>query len=428
MSLVKTSLLSGISVGVKLASSLVLNKVLAIYVGPAGYAMIGQFQNVVSILVSLAGGLMATGVTKSTAQHFDDEDKQHKVWQTAIRFSLTASILAGLVLLIAGRRLSEFLLHRADMPSIFLWLVLALPAIAANNLLLAILNGKKEVGVYVTANIIGSLFNLIVISTLAYYFGIYGALVAFCISPAIALLSTAALMARRSWFKPHLLWGKMDASSTGELTGYAIMGLTSALVVPVSHMLIRDYLASRLGLPAAGYWQASWKISEIYLMLITTTLSVYYLPRLSEIRTAHELRTEIVKVYSFVIPIVVTGAITIYMIRDIIIGLLFTEDFSPMRELFAWQLTGDVIKIGAWVLAFVLIGRAMTKAYVITEVVFSINFFLLSRCLVEIFEINGVAMAHAINYCLYLIVVTYLVKAEMKLMNNCTLASTKIIY
>ena len=89
MSLVKTSLLNGIAVAVKLASALVLNKVLAVYVGPAGYAIIGQFQNVVSILVSLAGGLVATGVTKSTAQHFDDEAKQHQVWQTAIRVRLS---------------------------------------------------------------------------------------------------------------------------------------------------------------------------------------------------------------------------------------------------------------------------------------------------------------------------------------------------
>ncbi len=64
MSLVKTSLLNGIAVIVKMLSALMLNKVLAIYVGPSGYAIIGQFQNVASILVSFSGGVLATGVTK----------------------------------------------------------------------------------------------------------------------------------------------------------------------------------------------------------------------------------------------------------------------------------------------------------------------------------------------------------------------------
>jgi PST family polysaccharide transporter len=418
MSLVKTSLLNGIAVAVKLASALVLNKILAVYVGPAGYAIIGQFQNVVSILVSLAGGLVAAGVTKSTAQHFDDEAKQHQVWQTAIRFSLAASLLVGFVLVIVGGRLSEWLLHRADMSSIFVWLALALPAMAANNLLLAIVNGKKEVGIYIAANIIGSFVSLLLIGLLALYFGLFGALLAFTISPAIVLLSTAALVARRAWFKSHFLWGKMDASSTRELSGFAIMGITSALVVPLSYMLIRDHLASRLGLPAAGFWQASWKISEIYLMLVTTTLGVYYLPRLAEIRTAPELKAEIIKVYRFVMPIVVIGALTIYLLRDFIIRILFTEDFQPMRELFAWQLTGDVIKIGSWVLAYIMIGRAMVRVFVITEIAFSLSFFLLSWWLVDLFGLSGVAMSYAVNYSFYWMAMAYLVKVEMRKMEN----------
>jgi PST family polysaccharide transporter len=417
MSLVKTSLLNGIAVAVKLASALVLNKILAVYVGPAGYAIIGQFQNVVSILVSLAGGLVSAGVTKSTAQHFDDEAKQHKVWKTAIRFSLAASLLAGFVLLMVGGRLSEWLLHRSDMSSIFVWLALALPAMAANNLLLAIVNGKKEVGIYIAANITGSFVSLLLIGLLAYYSGLFGALLAFTISPAVVLLSTAALVARRAWFKSHFLWGKMDASSTRELSGFAVMGLTSALVVPVSYMLIRDHLASRLGLPAAGFWQASWKISEIYLMLVTTTLSVYYLPRLAEIRTAPELKAEIIKVYRFVMPIVVIGALTIYLLRDFIIRILFTEDFQPMRELFAWQLTGDVIKIGSWVLAYIMIGRAMVRIFVITEITFSLSFVLLSWWLVDLLGLSGMAMAYAINYSIYWVAMAYLTKCEINKMD-----------
>lgn len=414
MSLVKTSLLNAIAVAIKVASALVLNKILAVYVGPTGYAIIGQFQNVVSILVSLAGGLVATGVTKSTAEHFDDETKQHKVWQTAIRFSLAASVLTGFVLLIVGGRLSEWLLHRADMSSIFVWLALALPAMAANNLLLAIVNGKKEVGIYITANITGSFVSMLVIGLLAYNFGLFGALLAFTVSPAIVLLSTAALVARRIWFKSRFLWGKIDESSARELSGFAIMGFTSALVVPTSYMLIRDHIATRLGLPAAGYWQASWKISEIYLMLVTSTLAVYYLPRLAEVRTSSELKAEVIKVYRFVMPIVIISALSIYLLRDFIIRILFTEDFYPMRELFSWQIAGDVIKIGSWIPAYIMIGRAMVKTFVVTEVVFSLSFFFLSWLLVDLYGLIGVPIAYAINYIFYWAVMGYLMMNEIK--------------
>lgn len=413
MSLVKTSLLNGVAVAVRISSALVLNKMLAVYVGPAGYAIIGQFQNVVSIIVNLAGGLVATGVTKTTAQHFDDEARQHAVWQTAIRFSLIASLLAGLGLLLMGGMLSEWLLHRADMSGVFIWLALALPAMAANNLLLAIVNGKKEVVTYVMANIIGSLVSMLVIGLLAFYFGLYGALVAFTINPAIVLVSTAALVARRAWFKSRFLWGNMDSIAARELSGFALMALTSAMVVPITYMLIRDYLATQLGLAAAGYWQASWKISEIYLMLVTTTLSVYYLPRLAEIRLATELKAEIFKVYSYVMPVVIIAATLVFTIRDFVINSLFTSDFLPMRELFPWQLAGDVVKIASWVCGFVITGRGLVKYYLLSEIYSHAFLLVFTWVLVSYFGLQGVAMAYLVTCCSHLVLMAALVRREM---------------
>ena len=416
MNLLKTSVLNAIAVAIKVASALVVNKILAMYVGPAGYAVIGQFQNVVSIIVNLAGGLVSTGVTKVTAEHYDDEARQHAVWQTAIRFSLGASIFAAILLLLAADKLAQWVLHRPDISIVFVWLALTLPAMAANNLLLAIINGKKEVGIYVAANITGSLTSMLLVGMLAYSFGLYGALVAFTISPAVVLLSTTAIVARRDWFKAKFLWGQMNRPALRELSGFGLMGLTSAMTMPITFMLIRDYLTTNLGLSAAGYWQASWKISEIYLMLVTTTLSVYYLPRLAEIRAASELKIEITNIYRLVMPIVMAGAATIYVFRDFIIQTLFTPDFLPMRELFPWQLVGDVIKIGSWILAYIMIGRAMVKYYLTTEIIFSILFILLSIALVDIFGLIGVSMAYAMNYSLYWVCMGVFVRNEIRRM------------
>jgi PST family polysaccharide transporter len=416
MSLVKTSLLNGIAVVVKLASALVLNKILAVYVGPAGYAIIGQFQNVVSIVVNLAGSLLATGVTKTTAQHFDNEERQHEIWQTAIRFSLGATLLASIIIFLTKNILADSILHMSDMKGVFVWVALILPAMTANNLLLAILNGKKEIKIYVSTNIIASLISVMVTGLMAYNFGLYGALVAFAINPAIVLISTALLLIRCNWFKLSYLWGGINRPALHELSGYGLMSLTSILAMPITYMLIRDHLVNSVGLTSAGYWQASWKISEIFLMLITTTLSVYYLPRLAEIKTAAELKIEIFKVYNFVMPVIIFGAIIVYFLRDFIIEILFTNDFTPMRELFIWQLGGDVIKIASWVLGYVMLGRAMVKFFVLTEIAFSLSFLILSKILIDGFGLIGVSIAYAVNYTFHLICMIYLVKNEIRRM------------
>ena len=400
----------------KVSTAILLNKILAVYVGPSGYAVIGQFQNALAVAASLGGGVVGTGVTKGTAEHFDDEARQHAVWKTAFKVSLVATAIAGLTLLLAGPWLSERLLRRLDMSSIFVWLGLFLPAIVANNLLLAIISGKKEIGIYVAANIIGSLLSLVTVGLLTFVWGLYGALLAIAISPAALVLGTGALVSRRPWFKVRFLWGKIDRPMLRELSGFGLMGLTSAITAPLAYMFIRDHLSASLGLNAAGYWQASWKISEIYLILLTTTLSIYYLPRLAEIETARDLRKEILKVYRFVLPVVVTGAIVIFVLRDFIIHGLFTSEFSPTRDLFPWQLTGDVMKIGSWVLSFIMLGRAMVKVFVVTEITFSISFYLLVRGLIDSFGLPGVAMAYTINYSGYWIVMAFVVQREMRKM------------
>ncbi|MEL6948786.1 MAG: DegT/DnrJ/EryC1/StrS family aminotransferase [Pseudomonadota bacterium] len=67
----------------KMLTLLGLNKILAIYVGPAGYAVLGQFQNAVQMITTLASGAINTGVTKYTAEYGEDAPRQHAVWRTA---------------------------------------------------------------------------------------------------------------------------------------------------------------------------------------------------------------------------------------------------------------------------------------------------------------------------------------------------------
>lgn len=409
-------MLNAIAVAVKVGVAVVLNKILAVYVGPAGYAAIGQLQNILAIAVSIAGGVIGPGVTKGTAEHFADEQRQRSVWRAAFQMTIIAAAVTSLVFLAAQSWFAAHVLQRAEMASIFIALALALPAIAVNNLLLAIINGKKNVGAFVGANIFGSFLSLLLVGLLTYGFGLNGALLAIAISPAAVLLVTAPLAYRLRIFTSIGLRRMADHRDIRELAGYGLMGLTAALAAPLSYIFIRDLISAQLGAQAAGFWQASWKISEIYLMLITLTLSVYYLPRLAEIKTATELKAEIFKVYRVVMPVVIVGALSIYLLRDFIIHVLFSGDFGPMRALFAWQLTGDVLKIGAWILSYILLGRAMIRSFIITEVLFGALFCLMTRMLVASFGLPGVAMAYAANYTIYWIVMFVLVRGEMKTM------------
>jgi PST family polysaccharide transporter len=267
--------------------------------------------------------------------------------------------------------------------------------------LLAILNGKKEIQRYVTANIAGSLFALAVTTVMAILLGLYGALVALAIYQSLTFFVTLTLTYKASWFRLSYLLGGVDKQSAKNLAKFTAMALTSAVCTPLSHILIRDHLGETLGWQAAGYWEAMWRLSGAYLMLVTTTLGVYYLPKLSELQKPDELKKEILQGYKIILPVAAVCGLAIYLLRDFIIRVLFTAEFAPMDVLFGWQMVGDTLKIGSWILAYLMLGKAMVKLFVFSEIVFAILFYTLVFCFVDVLGLKGVAVAHAVNYLLY---------------------------
>ena len=100
MNLLKTSVLNGVAVLIKTATMFLLNKILAVYVGPAGYAAIGQFQNFIQMITTFAGSAVTTAVVKYTAEYHEDEIKQRTVWQTAGSIVLIFSFIVTFLVLI----------------------------------------------------------------------------------------------------------------------------------------------------------------------------------------------------------------------------------------------------------------------------------------------------------------------------------------
>ncbi|MBA6420851.1 O-antigen translocase [Pseudomonas sp. 5Ae-yellow] len=412
MTLIKTSLLNGVAVVVKMLTMLGLNKILAMYLGPGGYAAIGNFQNAVQIITTFSSGAINTGVIKYTAEFYDEEQKQRQVWRTAGTVALIGSIVTGVVVLVFSKQIAQWFLNDKSYSSVFVWLSISLVFFVFNTLLLAILNGKKEIYRYVIANIAGSLFSLVVTSVLAVKLGLHGALTALAIHPSFSFVVTLYVCYRADWFKFGYIFGELDKGTVMLLGKYAAMALTSAACVPVSHILIRHHIGETLGWEAAGYWEAMWRLSSAYLMLVTTTLSLYYLPKLSELKDSAEIKKEILQGYKIILPLAALCGITIYLLRDLIIEILFASNFAPMRELFAWQMIGDTLKIGSWILAYLMLGKAMAKLFICTEVIFAANFYLLSLVLTGVMGLEGVATAYSINYALYWFVLAVLLRAK----------------
>lgn len=414
MNLLRTSVLNGLAVLIKTITMFVLNKILAVYLGPTGYAAIGQFQNFIQMVTTFAGSAINTAVVKYTAEYHEDESKQRAIWKTAGSIVFLFSLIFAFLILIFQGQLSLYIFHSLKYQTVFIWFAVFLIFFNFNTLFLAILNGKKEILKLVLANITGSLFALIITSMLAIKLHLYGALVALSIYQSIAFIVTLFLCYRANWFKFSSLLGKIDLEITKKFSSFILMALVSAICVPLSQMLIRAYLTQEFSLAYAGYWEAMIRLSTVYLMLVTTTLGVYYLPRLSELNKIDEIKKEVYLGYKFLFPLTVVGGIIVFVLRDWIINLLFTPSFAPMQDLFFWQMMGDALKIGSWILAYLMLSKAMTKLYISTEIIFTLSLIALTYVCTQFFGFKGVSIAHLINYGMYWIVISLFIFKQLK--------------
>lgn len=397
----------------KMIAGFVIAKVVAIYTGPTGMAMLGQVQSMVTGLNGLVTAPVGNGLVRYTAQyHHRGYSACAPWWRASLRWVclLLAFVIPGGFLF--SRPLADWLFGNPD----YIWLVWVtisiLPFSAMGTMTNSVINGQQLYRRYVGLGMISVLISSCIMLIMIVVGNLKGALLAAAMQTGLIGCVMLLSSLRQPWFKIRLWWGKVGKKHRRALGCYLLMALTSALTVPVSLVLVRNILVAHVGWEQAGLWQAVWKISEVYLAVITMALSTYYLPRLSSLSDSVEIKKEIYRTARVIVPIVVAIALCIYFLRDFAISLLFTESFRDARNLFAIQLCGDTVKIIGWLYAYPMISKGLTRIYIITEICFSISFVVVSYYCVNAYGTIGASISYCLTYMSYTLIFVVFIRPE----------------
>lgn len=361
-----TGILNSVAIGTRVLSAFVLNKVLAISVGPTGYAVIGQFQNVFGLLSAFTANAFSNGVVKYTAQYEGDIAIQRRIWGASVSLTFLLSVVAGAVVIFGHERISFALVGSDLLGTALIVLSFANFAAACNALLQALLSGKRDLPRFVVSVMLGSIGAATVTGVASVAYGIKGALFGVALSPLVGLASTIVVCWRANWFALHNLVAKPEREWSGRLVAFGAMSATSAVLLASSQLAVRSAVSTYQGHASAGVLQALWKISELYLTFFGSTLSIYLLPRIAR-QDRVTAQAEIKK--CLVILVLFSAAITVLVefTKFLIIPILFSRAFLPMSDYIGLQFIGDTIRIAGVTLAYAMLGRAMTRSYIFAE-------------------------------------------------------------
>ncbi len=400
--LFKVASLNSASVLVRIIAGIFTSKAIAVFIGPEGMALIGNLRNFTTSVQSFATLGLYNGVVKYIAEVKNKTVELSKLISTVYYLGFFATTLVCFFVYYNAEYISSTVfLSYNNYTYVFKILALAIPFYSLNMLTFSIMNGYSKYRMLLMINIIGQVLGLLVTLILIWQNSLDGALISVVISPSLIFLITFVGISNQKNLVSLIKADNLSLDLIKKLSTYSMMALISLIALPLIMIQIRNYIANTIGMQEAGFWEGMNRISSYYLMFVSSLMTLYILPRLSEIDGVKEFRREIWSFYKTIVPIFGMGLLTIYFLRPFIITIVFSEEFKPMEDLFLWQLLGDLVKVLSIAIAYQFIAKRMYWHFIITEVFLVIMLYTTSLYFIDSHGARGATIAHFVSYLMY---------------------------
>ncbi|HMO33815.1 MAG TPA: O-antigen translocase [Lacibacter sp.] len=392
--------------------TIIRSKVVAVLLGTAGVGLMGMFSATTSLIASISNlGIGFSAVrTVSEAAATDNRSLISRTIITLRRWAVLTGLGGALITLVLAPQLSAWTFGNDTYTWAFVWLSATLFFQALTSGELALLQGMRRLQHLAKANVMGSVCGLLVSLPLYYWLGVEGIVPALIATAAITLLlawlfSRNIPYQREPYTYRESLRNGVDMVKLGSvvmITGFAASGIM---------YLIRTYIGRTGGLEEVGLYAAAWAILNGYVDMIFTAMGTDYFPRLSAVHSDNKVMNRLVNEQAE-IALLILGPILILMLPTLplIIRILLTKEFLPVKDLIQWALIGMLFKAIAWSVAFTMLAKGDRKMFFISEL--SSNLFTLGATLLcyHYLGLEGIGIAFLLSYTLYTVLVLFIAR------------------
>ncbi|RED50055.1 O-antigen translocase [Seonamhaeicola aphaedonensis] len=401
--LIKVTSLQIASVVTRIIAGLLTSKAIAIFIGAEGLALIGNLRNLVSSLHSIAILGFYKGVVKYISDFKENLTELSKTISTVFYIGFVSTTVLSVLCYFNAEFINDFVFPSYNNYGYIIRIfAIVLPFYALNMFSFSIMNGFLKYKILIVINIIGQILSVSVALLLIYQEELRGALISVVIAESLIFLITLVGIVNRRSLVPLIKTKNVSLDVFKKMSSYSFMALFPTVVLPLITIVIRNHIIENIGYKDAGHWEAMTRISNYYLMLVTSLMALYILPRFSEIDSKEEFKKEVLSIYKSVMPKLALGLFIIYLLRSFIVAVVFSSEFEPVKDLFLWQLLGDLIKVLSLVIAYQLLAKKMFWHYILTEAFLVITIYFTSINFLNMFnDVQGAVLAHFVSYMLY---------------------------
>lgn len=379
--------LSGIQTLVRLGLGLISVKVTAVAFGPEGIGLIAQL----GTFISLVGGLLANGAATAVINLFHrnrDRANGLQILANQCSWIVLIGFFTALFLAIFSSFLNSELLGQQTNIHVILVGLLVIPIFVAGSLMQSWVNANESINALYFGQIGTSVLGFLFLYWAASAHSLNLALTAVATSYALPAIWFAFYWIYKLQLKNWLLNIRLIIPSRKSLQDidqifkFYPMLLVHSAAMPLILLLVRWVLIETDGGDAMGIWQAGWRLSELYVGMITMAAASYFAPKLAKTLGDPSAYWQLVRqLFLCVLGLVVGSAFILFLTRSWLIPLIFSERFIGTVDLMPAQLLSDIPRALHWCVGLVLVSCLARRDYIVLEIVsvvllFSFLFFL----------------------------------------------------
>jgi len=399
-----TSVIGGSSL-VNVLLGILRTKALAAMLGPGGVGLGGIYGSIMSTAGILAGlGLSTSGVRQLAEALGRGDERAASIVRKVLWYANLASGLLGAAALWALREpVAQWVfgdLAQADAVG-WLGIGLLLGAVAGSQTVL--LQGFRRIGDLGRISMAGAAFGSLAAVGFVYALGRDGVIWFVLVNPAANVLIAWRYAARLPAPAHSPSWGEMGRELR-TLLGLGFVLMLASLMQGGVQLAVRALVARELGVEAVGQFQAAWAVSMQYIGFVLAAMGADYYPRLTaaihDRGQANRLVNEQAEVALLLAGPVLLGMMTL---APLVIDALYAPSFRPAVDVLRWQILGDLVKVAAWPIGFILLARREGKLFFATELTWNacyLGFVWLGLPLLGLASTGqGFLFAYAVFYC-----------------------------
>jgi len=406
--IVKSSALIGGSSVLNIGFSIVRNKALALLLGPSGYGLFGIYDSICNLTRTVAGmGINTSGVRQiAEAVGTGNTDRIARTVIILRRVAFYTGALGALFLIICSKPLSW--LTFGDSRHIAAFALLSLAAffgdVSAGQG--AVVQGMRRIADLARINVWGAFYGTVFSIVIVYLYYRHGAPEQGVVPALVAVAGMGILTswwyARKVRVKPLRITLPQAMEETSGLLklGFALMA--SGLMMQGAGYLIRIFAVREISIAAAGYYQAAWGFSIVYVNFILQAMGADFFPRLTAVAREKDECNRLVNEQAEVgLLTACPGVLATLAFAPLVMVLFFSAKFGPAVGILRWFCLGMALRVASWPMGFILLARSEGKIFFWTELLGSLVWIGLTWIGIKFFGLDGIGMAFFGSYVIY---------------------------